>query len=955
MSLKANLSTSLERFSHFPLNSSLISLKSRIMSKTESVKVVVRVRPLSSDERARGCQSIIACDSAAGQVTIRSAASDQGTAFTFNAAFGPESEQQELYDGVAFGLVESVLEGYNGTIFAYGQTGCGKTYTMSGESQAPGVIPNSFGHVFGAISDTDKSKCFLVRCSFMEIYNEEIRDLLKYDPSSKLDLREGKEQSVYVKNLTLETVSSVADLTRLMEAGGRHRTTKETMMNERSSRSHAIFTVYLEVSEEVEGRPVVKAGKLNLVDLAGSERQKKTQAVGDRLREAIEINLSLSALGNVISALVDGRSSHIPYRDSKLTRLLQDSLGGNTKTVMIAVVSPADYNAEESISTLRYASRAKRIQNKPKINEDPKDALLREYAEEIMKLKRMLADRGSGQEVVVERVVEREKIVEKQVQVYVPAQEREEAKRFTPQPHRENGSNLRKKAGGRISAALEDDSDEEKPAEVPKSAVKTAILEDDSSGSEKPEKAPKTRPNPPTSKVHFSSSVSKSPLNEDNYASDSFEEDSQIDQKPREQTQPERLSIREMRRVSGVQAVSPNPRLVPQRPASKGGEGLRENVWLRPASQAEDRKTHSKRTYSNEPREKALKSDLVIRSSRSPAVRQPVKCLLSEDDRQAAQSRTQYRQPSGVQIGITEVEEVSEEDDSPRNDMLAFIKEKLITGGQMIDDSEQLRLKEYHRLQIQLQEQKDRETHFQEVTRQQEEDLLLKEKQYQSLAEEVEEQRKVIQKLRVKYKSALREIEDLGYERETEKEDLLDSIREKDRELAFYQKIAGNLLTGNDIAMVKQRAKYDDESKEWTIPPFLLQQNKQTVFPKLPAGQAKEMMEKELRTRTLMWQGEGLEDEEAADSLKKYQWLTKADSLPLEIDNRPPTSGNKSRQMMSRHGRNQLLDPLSEKAPSNTFPTSISYDQSMHTTPLSKKRTLKPQDGRVGKKTSEIS
>jgi hypothetical protein len=333
-----------------------------------------------------------------------------------------------------------------------------------------------------------------------------------------------------------------------------------------------------------------------------------------------------------------------------------------------------------------------------------------------------------------------------------------------------------------------------------------------------------------------------------------------------------------------------------------------------------------------------------------------VKCIAQEDERQqGAQSRTQYRQPSGLQIGIAEVAESSEEEDSPRSDMLAFIKEKLITGGQIIEDSEQLRLKEYHRLQIQLQEQKDRETHFQEVTRQQEEDLLLKEKQYQSLSEEVEEQRKVIKGLRSKYKSALREIEDLGYERETEKEDLLDSIRDKDRELAFYQKVVGNLLVGNELAMVKQRSKYDDESKEWTIPPFLLQQNKQTVFPKLPSGQAKEMMEKELRSRTLTWQGEGQEEEESADSLKKYQWLTKAESHPIEIDNRPPTSGNKSRPLMSRHGRNQLLDPVSEKAPSNTFPTSISYDQSMHTTPLSKKRTLKPQESRLGKKTSDIS
>ena len=153
-------------------------------------------------------------------------------------------------------------------------------------------------------------------------------------------------------------------------------------MNKESSRSHSIFTIHIESEETDElGNEKFKAGKLNLVDLAGSERQSKTQATGDGMKDAAKINLSLSALGNVISALVDGKTHHIPYRDSKLTRLLQDSLGGNTKTIMVAALSPADYNYDETLSTLRYASRAKFIQNKPTINEDPKDTLLREYAE----------------------------------------------------------------------------------------------------------------------------------------------------------------------------------------------------------------------------------------------------------------------------------------------------------------------------------------------------------------------------------------------------------------------------------------------------------------------------------------------------------------------------------------------------------------------------------------------
>ena len=168
-----------------------------------------------------------------------------------------------------------------------------------------------------------------------------------------------------------------------MEVGFKGRATRATNMNAESSRSHSIFSIYIESQEtnDATGEEVYKASKLNLVDLAGSERASKTGATGDGMKEATKINLSLSALGNVISALVDGKTHHIPYRDSKLTRLLQDSLGGNTKTIMIAAVSPANYNYDETLSTLRYANRAKNIQNKPKINEDPKDTLLREYQE----------------------------------------------------------------------------------------------------------------------------------------------------------------------------------------------------------------------------------------------------------------------------------------------------------------------------------------------------------------------------------------------------------------------------------------------------------------------------------------------------------------------------------------------------------------------------------------------
>lgn len=198
-----------------------------------------------------------------------------------------------------------------------------------------------------------------------------------------------------MKDLLQIEVDSIAKMEQYMEIGFKNRAVRATNMNAESSRSHSIFTIYIDSQEnDDKGNEKYKASKLNLVDLAGSERASKTGATGDGMKEATKINLSLSALGNVISALVDGKTNHIPYRDSKLTRLLQDSLGGNTKTIMIAAVSPANYNYDETLSTLRYASRAKFIQNKPKINEDPKDALLREYMEEIKKLKMMLSGKS---------------------------------------------------------------------------------------------------------------------------------------------------------------------------------------------------------------------------------------------------------------------------------------------------------------------------------------------------------------------------------------------------------------------------------------------------------------------------------------------------------------------------------------------------------------------------------
>ncbi|KAG9482707.1 hypothetical protein GDO78_011385, partial [Eleutherodactylus coqui] len=273
---------------------------------------------------------------------------------------------------------------------------------MQGVSDPPaqrGVIPRAFEHVFESIQCAENTK-FLVRASYLEIYNEEIRDLLGEDTKHKLELKEHPDKGVYVRALSQHTVHSVTECEKIMDMGWRNRSVGYTLMNKDSSRSHSIFTITIEIcTTDESGEDHLRAGKLNLVDLAGSERQSKTGATGERLKEATKINLSLSALGNVISALVDGKSKHIPYRDSKLTRLLQDSLGGNTKTLMVACLSPADNNYDETLSTLRYANRAKNIKNKPRINEDPKDALLREFQEEIKKLKAMLADQSDIREL----------------------------------------------------------------------------------------------------------------------------------------------------------------------------------------------------------------------------------------------------------------------------------------------------------------------------------------------------------------------------------------------------------------------------------------------------------------------------------------------------------------------------------------------------------------------------
>ena len=301
--------------------------------------------------------------------------------YTFDDVFDINTTQEEVYNCTAKPAVYSVLEGYNSTIFAYGQTGTGKTFTMEGFTydnldSSRGIIPRTIEDIFKYIeSNSNRDTKFIIRAAYLQIYNEMISDLLKPNsPNKNLNIREDKKKGLYVEHLSEWAVRGPNDIYALLERGASCRAISNTNMNDVSSRSHAVFMIIVEQligDNELNGQQITKVGRLNLVDLAGSERTRVTGATGKQLEESKKINKSLSALGNVINALTDPKGrTHIPYRDSKLTRLLENSLGGNCKTTMIATISPAQCSFNESLSTLNFAKRAKNIKNRPVINED---------------------------------------------------------------------------------------------------------------------------------------------------------------------------------------------------------------------------------------------------------------------------------------------------------------------------------------------------------------------------------------------------------------------------------------------------------------------------------------------------------------------------------------------------------------------------------------------------------
>ncbi|XP_069556132.1 kinesin-like protein KIF21A isoform X1 [Brachyistius frenatus] len=403
-----------------------------------SVRVALRIRPQLAKEKIEGCHICTYVMPGEPQVFL-----GKDKAFTYDHVFDMDSEQEAIYTHCTESLIEGCFEGYNATIFAYGQTGSGKTYTMGtgfdvniGEDEL-GIIPRAVYHLFRGIEERRQAATeqgrpvpeFKINAQFLELYNEEVLDL--FDSSRDLEARRQKSNikihedangGIYTVGVTTRTVTSAAEMIQCLKLGALCRTTASTQMNVQSSRSHAIFTIHLcqvrvcspdnndnvtdnrlSSDSEIDEFETLTA-KFHFVDLAGSERLKRTGATGDRAKEGISINCGLLALGNVISALGDRskRSTHVPYRDSKLTRLLQDSLGGNSQTMMIACISPSDRDFMETLNSLKYANRARNIKNKVVVNQDRASQQISALRTEIARLQMELMEYRTGKRMVGE-------------------------------------------------------------------------------------------------------------------------------------------------------------------------------------------------------------------------------------------------------------------------------------------------------------------------------------------------------------------------------------------------------------------------------------------------------------------------------------------------------------------------------------------------------------------------
>uniref|UniRef100_A0A665X5A7 Kinesin-like protein KIF21A n=1 Tax=Echeneis naucrates TaxID=173247 RepID=A0A665X5A7_ECHNA len=392
-----------------------------------SVRVALRIRPQLAKEKIEGCHICTYVMPGEPQVVL-----GKDKAFTYDYMFDMDTQQESIYSHCTERLIEGCFEGYNATIFAYGQTGSGKTYTMGtgfdvniGEDEL-GIIPRAVNHLFRGIEERRQAATeqgrpvpeFKINAQFLELYNEEVldlfdstRDVEARKQKSNIKIHEDANGGIYTVGVTTRTVTSAAEMMQCLKLGALSRSTASTQMNVQSSRSHAIFTIHLSIftlnllpiSFSINEFETLTA-KFHFVDLAGSERLKRTGATGDRAKEGISINCGLLALGNVISALGDRskRSTHVPYRDSKLTRLLQDSLGGNSQTVMIACISPSDRDFMETLNTLKYANRARNIKNKVMVNQDRASQQISALRTEIARLQMELMEYRTGKRMVGE-------------------------------------------------------------------------------------------------------------------------------------------------------------------------------------------------------------------------------------------------------------------------------------------------------------------------------------------------------------------------------------------------------------------------------------------------------------------------------------------------------------------------------------------------------------------------
>ncbi|XP_078071478.1 centromere-associated protein E [Mustelus asterias] len=367
------------------------------MAEEGAVQVCVRVRPANDREKSLQGGSAVDGPPIHWKADNQTISQISGTrSFSFDRVFHAEETTATLYNEIAHSIVRSIIQGYNGTIFAYGQTSSGKTYTMMGNAAAPGLIPLAICNLFRLINDTPNRE-FLLRVSYMEIYNESVSDLFAGPKRRPLEVREDMERIVYVAGLTEELAVTYEDVMKLVQKGEKNRHYGETKMNEHSSRSHTIFRLIVE-SRDITNEAIIVA-HLNLVDLAGSERASQTGAEGVRLKEGCFINRSLFVLGQVIKKLSDGQAGgFLNYRDSKLTRILQNSLGGNARTLIICTITPVVF--EETLSTLQFASTAKFMKNTPHVNEVLDDqAMLKRCHKEIMDLKNQLEELTSDNRV----------------------------------------------------------------------------------------------------------------------------------------------------------------------------------------------------------------------------------------------------------------------------------------------------------------------------------------------------------------------------------------------------------------------------------------------------------------------------------------------------------------------------------------------------------------------------